>query len=131
MNHVHVSHFPDKRSDTPQRKEAERQRKSSMRTTTDKENVNLAVLVPESTKVPFWKSHLSLHQDDRKILTGGQWLNTALIGAAYMLLKRKYSGIGGLQGTMLKQWVQNPLKSDQTFVQILHVGGNHCMVSGD
>ena len=34
-----------------------------------------------------------------------------------------YSGIGGL-----KQWVQNPLKSDQTFVQILHVGGNHWSV---
>ena len=86
------------------------------------------VLVSPSTKDSFWKSHLNLHQNDRSILTSGEWLNTALIGAAQTLLKQKFNGVGGLQDTLLKPWVQNPLKSDQNFVQMLHIGSNHWLM---
>ena len=98
--------------------------KSSARVHTDKENIK-PVLVSPSSKDSFWKSHLGLHQDDRSILASGRWLNTALIGAAQTLLKRKFNSIGGLQDTLLKPWVTTPLKSDQSFVQLLHTGNNH------
>lgn len=74
------------------------------------------------------ESHLSLHEDDRSILINGGWLNTALLGAVQIILKVKFNSVGALHDTMLKPWVQSPIKSNQDFVQLLHIGSNHWLM---
>lgn len=75
-----------------------------------------------------WKriQWISLTERDKEILvTPGEWLDDNLINAAQILLKMKFSAVGGLQSCTLAEKLAFEPQGEAEFVQILNIGRNH------
>ena len=75
--------------------------------------------------VTLWKKNLTLTNEDRRQLLSGEWLTANHISAAHLLLKRAFPKQNGLCDTSyLSEKFVWP-SSNQAFVQIIYVSGNH------
>ena len=79
----------------------------------------------DNNSVQYWIKSLLLFEEDRKCLESGDWLSDAHIFAALKLLKKQYPHQNGLQSTLLLANKLEWKSSNEDFVQILHIGGNH------
>jgi hypothetical protein len=72
-----------------------------------------------------WVGDTKLTQDDKKILTSGEWLTDNHIHAAQVLLKQQYPHISGLHHPILHRTKTYDVLKDQEFVQCVNLGSNH------
>ena len=67
---------------------------------------------------------ITLHEEDKKNISCGGWLNDNVINACQNLLKQQYPHVAGLQSTVLAQtFAMEPQTGE--FVQILNVDSCH------
>ena len=69
-------------------------------------------------------SGLVLYQEDRRIISDGEWLSDLHISAAQTLLKQQFPHVSGLQDPTLSQTQAFDTQSGE-FVQVLHTAGCH------
>ena len=73
----------------------------------------------------LWKKNLTLTNEDRRQLSAGEWLTANHISAAHLLLKRAFPKQNGLCDTHYLAEKFTWSSSNDAFVQIIYVSGNH------
>ena len=69
-------------------------------------------------------SGVSVHDEEKRIIKEGGWLNDKHIQAANILLRKQFPSIAGLQNPVLGQTFAFDI-CHGPFIQILNVQGNH------
>lgn len=73
----------------------------------------------------LWKKRLTLTNEDRRQLLSGGWLTANHISAAHLLLKDAFPKQNGLCDTsyLVNKFMWS--SSNDAFIQIIYVSGNH------